>query len=74
MKDKLCIECANFINAKPMARCDASRYTDLVTGDKKRTCFIERLDGYGRCSSMANNFSPKKETEPKEQPKTKVKK
>ena len=49
-----------------MPRCEASRYADLVTGDKKRTCFIERLDGIGRCSSMANNFVLAKPAEKKE--------
>ena len=45
--------------------CQASRYPDLVTGNDKRTCFLERIDGLGRCSSMANNFSLKKPTKRK---------
>lgn len=53
---KLCIDCNHFVNSKPMPRCNASKFTDLVTGDDKRTCMIERLDGIGRCSSMGNNF------------------
>ena len=60
MKDKdvkLCKECANMINSKPLPRCGSSKYKDLVDGSDRRTCMVERLDGIGRCGSMANNFS-----------------
>ena len=59
MNIKYCKDCANKIQAKPMNRCGASRQTDLVDGEERRTCMIERLDGIGRCGSMGNNFSPK---------------
>ena len=57
--EKLCIDCTNMMNTKPMARCRASKYQDPVTGDDRRTCFVERLDGIGRCGILGNNFSPK---------------
>lgn len=63
--EKYCIDCANIINTKPQPRCEASRFTDMVTGDKKRLCLVERLDGLGRCGTMGNNFSPKPPVEKK---------
>lgn len=65
MKTLLCKDCVNMQNTKPMARCGASKYQDPVTGDDRRTCFVERLDGIGRCGTMANNYSPKKPEPPK---------
>lgn len=58
-KQPLCIECNNYIDDKPLPRCKSSRFTDLVSGNERRYCLIERLDGIGRCSSMGNNFAPK---------------
>lgn len=62
MKTKfvLCKDCTNVINSKPLARCKASKFGDVVDGSERRQCIIERLDGIGRCGSCANNFSPKK--------------
>lgn len=66
---KLCKDCVNKIDSKPLPRCNSSKYIDPVDGSEKRTCMIERLDGIGRCGSMANNFrekspAPKKRTNP----------
>ena len=66
MKDmKFCRDCVSKIDAKPLPRCNASRFFDFVTGDDKRLCLFERLDGIGRCGSMANNFTLKKPEEKK---------
>jgi len=58
MKTILCKDCVNMMNTKPLARCSASKYQDPVTGEDKRLCMVERLDGIGRCGTLANNFSP----------------
>ena len=62
MKNKfvLCKDCSNIISSKPLPRCNSSRFGDVVDGNERRQCIIERLDGIGRCGSMANNFSPAK--------------
>ena len=59
MDNKLCKDCNNMMNSKPLPRCKASKYQDLVGGEDKRTCMVERLDGIGRCGSMGNNFTAK---------------
>jgi hypothetical protein len=56
---KLCKDCLNRLDTKPLPRCNSSKYIDPVDGHEKRACMIERLDGIGRCGSMANNFTPK---------------
>ena len=56
MINKLCKDCANILNVKPLPRCNASKYQDVVDGSEKRTCLIERIDGIGRCGSIGNNF------------------
>jgi len=55
---KLCKDCTNMTANKP-PRCKSSRAIDLVDGNENRFCWIERLDGIGRCGSLANNYSPK---------------
>ena len=62
MKTKfvLCKNCSNIINSKPLARCKASKFGDVVDGSERRQCIIERLDGIGRCGTLGNNFTPAK--------------
>ena len=57
---KLCKDCTNMLNTKPLPRCNASKYIDPVTGEDKRTCMIERIDGWGRCGILGNNYTVKK--------------
>ena len=54
--DKFCKDCLHFNKGD---YCGASRTPDLVTGNEHKKCFIERLDGVGRCGSMGNNFKAK---------------
>jgi len=55
-KPKFCADCNNFMDVKPEPLCKASKYPNLVTGQEKRTCSVERLDGIGRCGMLGNNF------------------
>jgi len=55
--NKYCKDCSSFIDSKPLPTCNSSKNEELVKGGPKRICMIERLDGIGRCGSMANNFS-----------------
>lgn len=55
-----CKDCVSIINTKPLPTCKSSKSHDMVTGGKKRTCLVERLDGLGRCGTMGNNFTKKK--------------
>jgi len=55
---KLCKNCTNMSANKP-PRCKSSRMIDLIDGNKDRLCMLERIDGIGRCGTMANNYSPK---------------
>ena len=54
---KYCKDCVSMTNSKPMPTCESSKSQDMVTGGKKRTCLVERLDGIGRCGTMGNNFT-----------------
>jgi len=57
--DKLCVNCSNMMNTKPLPRCKSSKFKDLVDGADKRVCLIERLDGIGYCGSLGNNYKVK---------------
>ena len=62
--ENYCKDCSHMVKASPLPRCGSSKFHDMVTGDDKRPCLIERLDGIGRCGTMGNNFT-KKGPEPK---------
>lgn len=68
MQDKLCKDCTHIMDTKPLPKCGASRFKDLVDGTDKRSCLIERIDGIGRCGAMGNNYSVKKPEPPKPEP------
>ncbi len=65
---KFCKNCLHFQKSSHNPYCGASKYPDLVTGNPFRTCFLERLDGIGRCGSMANNHKERKERKEKPKP------
>jgi hypothetical protein len=54
---KFCKTCVSCINSKPFPTCKSSKSKDMVTGGLYRPCFIERLDGLGRCGTMGNNYT-----------------